>query len=142
MAVAALDGGPGGFDAAFGDVFRVGREDSADEVSWPVGGGSLGEAGMATLRSIGFGPPREDGRRWGRRGQASTQVVILSSPIRSYTQPPIGQSDRPDSPHYRDQAERLFSSGAMKPSWFARDELLADDGKNVVSKQRLVYKPE
>ena len=30
----------------------------------------------------------------------------------------------------------------MKPSWFARDELLADGGKNVVSEERLVYRPE
>ena len=141
-AAIALRAGPGGFDAAFGDVFRVGRQDSKDEVSWPVGGGSLGGAGMATMRAVGFSPPRADGRRWGNRGQTSTEVVILSNPIRSYTQPPIGQSDRPDSPHYRDQAEKLFSPGAMKPSWFARDELLADGGKNVVAEMRLVYRPK
>jgi len=138
----ALRSGPGGFDATYGDVFRVGRQDSNDEVSWPVGGGSLNDAGMATMRAVGFSPPRADGRRWGNRGQTSTEVVILSNPIRSYTQPPIGQSDRPDSPHYRDQAEKLFSVGAMKPSWFAREELLADGGKNVVSEMRLVYEPE
>jgi acyl-homoserine lactone acylase PvdQ len=144
IAAEAMQAGPGGIGmrAAFGDVFRVGRQDSADEVSWPVGGGSLGDAGMATMRAVGFSPPRADGRRWGNRGQTSTEVVILSNPIRSYTQPPIGQSDRPDSPHYRDQAEKLFSPAAMKPSWFARDELLADGGKNVVSEMRLVYRPE
>lgn len=141
-AVEALRSGPGGFEATFGDVFRVGRQDSIDDVSWPVGGGSLGEAGMATLRAVGFSAPRADGKRWGNRGQTSTEVVILSNPIRSYTQPRIGQSDRPDSPHYRDQAEKLFSVGAMKPSWFARDEFLADGGKNVVSEMRLVYEPE
>ncbi|MCY4555206.1 MAG: penicillin acylase family protein, partial [Chloroflexi bacterium] len=109
---------------------------------WPVGGGSLGGAGMATMRAVGFSPPRADCRRWGNRGQTSTEVVILSNPIRSYTQPPIGQSDRPDSPHYRDQAEKLFSPGTMKPSWFARDELLADGGKNVLAEMRLVYRPK
>ncbi|MXX62693.1 MAG: penicillin acylase family protein [Holophagales bacterium] len=142
VAAEAYLSGPGGQRPVFGDVFRVGRQDSNDEVSWPVGGGSLGEAGMATMRAVGFSQPRADGRRWGNRGQTSTEVVILSNPIRSYTQPPIGQSDRPDSPHYRDQAEKLFSAGAMKPSWFAREELLADGGKNVVSEMRLVYEPE
>ena len=144
LAAEAMQAGPGGISmrAVFGDVFRVGRQDSNDEVSWPVGGGSLNGAGMATMRAVGFSPPRADGRRWGNRGQTSTEVVILSNPIRSYTQPPIGQSDRPESPHYRDQAEKLFSPGAMKPSWFARDELLADGGKNVVSEMRLVYRPE
>ncbi len=141
-AAVALRSGPGGFDATFGDVFRVGREDTDDDVSWPVGGGSLGEAGMATLRSIGFGPPRPDGRRWGRRGQTSTQVVLLTEPIRSWTQPPLGQSDRPDSSHYRDQAEKLFAAAAMKPSWFAPEELLANGGENVVSEMRLVYRPD
>ncbi len=141
-AAEALHAGPGGFDGVFGDVFRVGRQDSADEVSWPVGGGSLGAAGMATLRAVGFSAPRADGTRWGNRGQTSTEVVILSNPIRSYTQPPIGQSDRPDSPHYRDQAEKLFSPGAMKPGWFTREELFADDGANVAAEMRLVYEPE
>lgn len=112
----------GRIDLAYGDYFRVGRDDR----SWPVAGGTLIPEGMATLRSIGFGEERPDHTRWGgpSSGQSSTQVVILSRPIRSFTQPPIGQSDRRDSPHYRDQAEKLFSPGVMKPSWFARAELL------------------
>ena len=128
----------GSLDATFGDVFRVGRTDSNDQVSWPVGGGSLGNEGMATLRAIGFDPPRPDGRRWGNRGQTSTQVVFLTDPITSFTQPPIGQSDRPDSPHYRDQAEKLFSPARMKPAWFAKEELL--DG-NVLSERTIEYRP-
>jgi acyl-homoserine lactone acylase PvdQ len=110
----------GKLDVAFGTVFRVGRDDK----SWPVGGGSLLPEGMATLRSIGFGAERNDHTRWGERGQTSTEVVVLSKPIRSYTQPPIGQSDRKDSPHYRDQAEKLFSPAKLKPTWFAKEELL------------------
>jgi acyl-homoserine lactone acylase PvdQ len=110
----------GKLDVAFGTVFRVGRDDK----SWPVGGGSLIAEGMATLRSIGFGAERNDHTRWGERGQTSTEVVVLSKPIRSYTQPPIGQSDRKDSPHYRDQAEKLFSPAKMKSTWFTKEELL------------------
>ena len=126
--------GPG---AVFGEAFRVGRLDADDDVSWPVGGGSLSLEGMATLRAIGFESERDDGTRWGSRGQTSTELVLLTDPIRSYTQPPIGQSDRPDSPHYRDQAEKLFSPARLKPAWFAREELL--DG-HVVSEQTLVYR--
>ncbi|MBI4325490.1 MAG: penicillin acylase family protein [Chloroflexi bacterium] len=110
----------GGIDAVFGDVFRVGRDDQ----SWPVGGGSLNDEGMATLRAIHFARPQPDHTRWGGSGQTSTQLVILENPIRSWTQPPIGQSDHPGSPFYRDQAERLFSPGKMKPTWFAKEELL------------------
>jgi acyl-homoserine lactone acylase PvdQ len=112
----------GKLDAVYGDYFRVGR----DDVSWPVGGGSLLLEGMATLRSIGFGPERPDHTCWGgpSSGQSSTEVVVLSKPIKSFTQPPIGQSDRKDSPHYRDQAEKLFSKARVKPTWFAKEELL------------------
>ncbi len=110
----------GSLAAVFGDVFRVGR----DEKSWPVGGGSQTAEGMATLRSANFTAERADHTRWGTGGQTSTEVVILSKPIRSFTQPPIGQSDRKESPHYRDQAEKLFSKAQMKPTWFAKEELL------------------
>ena len=109
-----------GMSATFGDVFRVGR----DELSWPVGGGSQTPEGMATLRSVNFNEERPDHTRWGYGGQTSTEVVVLSKPIRSFTQPPIGQSDRKDSPHYRDQAEKLFSKAQMKPTWFTKEDLL------------------
>jgi acyl-homoserine lactone acylase PvdQ len=109
-----------GISATYGEVFRVGRDDK----SWPVNGGSLNAEGMATLRAIGFDPPRPDHTRWGHSGQTSTQVVVLTKPVQSWTQPPIGQSDHPDSPFYRDQAEKLFSPGKMKPTWYAKEELL------------------
>jgi len=121
----------GSLDAAFGDVFRVGRGDK----SWPVGGGSLIEEGMATLRAIGFDRPRPDFTRWGRSGQTSTQVVVLTKPIQSWTQAPVGQSDRPDSPHYSDQAEKLLSRHQMKPTWYSKAELL----KHVSSRVELKY---
>jgi acyl-homoserine lactone acylase PvdQ len=110
----------GTLDVSYGQVFRVGRDDK----SWPVGGGSLIEEGMATIRAIHFGEPRTDHTRWGMSGQTSTQVVILTKPVQSWTQPPIGQSDRPDSPFYCDQAERLFSRAKLKPTWYQKKDLL------------------
>lgn len=109
----------GSLNGVYGDVFRVGR----DEKSWPVGGGGDHKLGLTTLRNVGYGEPREDGTRWGRSGQTSTQVVVLSRPIQSWTALPIGQSDRADSPHYADQAEKLFSPGDMKPTWWLPTEL-------------------
>ena len=124
----AMQANHGGMNATFGDVFRVGR----DEMSWPVGGGSLSPEGMATLRSVNFNEPKSDHKRWGYGGQTSTEVVVLSKPIRSFTQPPIGQSDRQSSPHYRDQAEKLFSKAQMKPTWFTKEELLNGHVKSKV----------
>ncbi len=123
----------GKVDVSFGDVFRVGRDDK----SWPVGGGSLTEEGMATLRAIGFGQPKSDHTRWGQSGQTSTQVVVLSKTIQSWSQPPIGESDRPDSPFYSDQAEKLFSPARMKPTWYQKSDLL----KHVTSRRELNFVP-
>ena len=118
-AMARLAADFGSRDATYGQRFRVGRDDA----SWPVGGGGNEQLGMTTLRNIGYGPERDDHTQWGRGGQTSTQIVALTRPIQSWTAPPIGQSDRPDSPHYRDQAEKLFSPRRMKPTWWRPEEL-------------------
>lgn len=106
-----------GLGAVYGDMFRVGRDDE----SWPLGGG--GDHGTRTLRNISYGEVREDGTRRGVAGQTSTQVVVLSKPIRSWTLTPIGQSDRKESPHYNDQAEKLLSPRLMKSTWWTPEEL-------------------
>jgi len=101
----------------WGDVNRVRRGDR----SWPAPGGDSG--GGSTLRAVGAsqGP---DGRYYGGAGQNWTQVVVLrEGAVESYSANPYGQSDHPDSPHYTDQAEKLFSKPALKPTWFQPDEL-------------------
>lgn len=108
-------------DATFGDVFRVGRDDR----SWPVEGGAGPETlGLTTLRTVGYDEPNARFERWGSNGQTSTQLVVLSKPVRSYIYLPVGQSDRPDSPHYADQAEKLFSPRTIKSSWWLPEELV------------------
>jgi|TARA_Y100000310_G_scaffold295298_1_gene326501 acyl-homoserine lactone acylase PvdQ len=101
----------------YGDLFRVGR----GENSWPLGGG--GRFGTRTLRSVGYAREKKNHRYWGARGQTSTQIVVLSRPIRSWIYLPIGQSDRRDSRHYSDQAEKLFSQRKLKPSWWLPQDL-------------------
>jgi len=109
----------GGTDAPWGRVFRVGRGD----VSWPVDGGGGDHLGLTTLRTMGYDEPNGSAERWGNRGQTSTQVIELSQPITSWIYLPVGQSDRPGSPHYTDQAERVFSERRLKPSWWRPEEL-------------------
>ena len=130
-ALARLRADHGQLDAIYGDTFRVGR----DDVSWPLGGG--GDYGLTTLRNIGYGSERDDHTRWGSRGQTSTQIVVLSKPIRSWTYVPIGQSDRSDSTHYRDQAQKLFSPRRLKPTWWLPEEL----AKHIESRMALVDAP-
>jgi acyl-homoserine-lactone acylase len=118
-AMANLHGDWGTLNAAYGDRFRVGR----DGTSWPVGGGEA--TGTSTLRNIRYDSQKDDGTSWGSFGQTATQVVVLSRPIKSWTYLPIGQSDRPGSKHYRDQAKLLFSKRKMKPTWWMPEDLKA-----------------
>ncbi len=101
-------------DAVFGTLFRVGRQGGTR--TWPVSGGSLREAGMATPRAISF---EKAGKEMvGHSGQTSTQIVILTKPPQSYMVIPLGESDHPDSGHFDDQAEKLFSKSRAKSTYF------------------------
>ncbi|HVS66321.1 MAG TPA: penicillin acylase family protein [Thermoanaerobaculia bacterium] len=118
-AAADVESDFGSLDAVYGDRYRVGR----DEDSWPLGGGGGGQVGLTTLRSLSWTDEGDDHTRRGRGGQTSTQVVELSDPPRSWMYIPLGQSDRPDSPHYDDQAEKAFSPRQLKPTWWLPEEL-------------------
>jgi acyl-homoserine lactone acylase PvdQ len=111
----------GSVHVPYGRYFRVGRE--GGERTYPVGGGSLKDAGMATPRAISFNKVGKE--MVGRGGQTSTQIVILSDPPESYTVVPLGVSDHKASGHWDDQAEKLFSKSKATPTYFMnRKELL------------------
>jgi len=114
-----------GPDAVFGTLFRVGREGGLR--TWPVSGGTLVEAGMATPRAISF--VKVGNRMVGHSGQTSTQIVILTKPPQSYMVIPLGESDHPESGHWDDQAEELFSKSQAKPTYFANREELEKHAK-------------
>ena len=103
----------------WGRVFRAGR----DDVTWPVGGGGGDHLGLTTMRTMGYAGANENLERHGVSGQTSTQIVVLSEPIQSWLYLPTGQSDRPDSPHYSDQSETVFSDRELKPSWWLPEDL-------------------
>ena len=116
-----LKANAGSLQAKYGDYFRVGRQ--GGERTYPVGGGSVRDAGMATVRAISF---QKVGKEMvGRGGQTSTQIVIMTDPPESYTIVPLGVSDHKESGHWDDQAEKLFSKSKATPTYFMnRPELL------------------
>ena len=57
--------------------------------------------------------------------------------VRSLTCTPWGQSGHPDSPHYVDQAEKLYSKREMKPTWTKP----ADLAEHTESTRQLRYPP-
>jgi len=119
-------------DVPYGEVYRVGRE--GGKKTWPVGGGSVRT--IETPRAISFDRVGDTPTFLGRGGQTSTQVVLLTKPPKSWTILPLGESDHPDSPHFDDQAEKLFSQGKMKPTYFLdKDELMKHVEKKTVLKR-------
>jgi penicillin amidase len=102
----------------YGRYFRVGRRDG--QRTWPVGGGSLNDGannvGMATPRAIDFAPIGKE--MVGQGGQTSTQIVVLTTPPKSYAILPLGESDHKESGHWDDQAEKLFSKSKAAPTYF------------------------
>ncbi len=122
----------GRIDVPWGEIHRIRRGGG----SWPVAG--CRADGISTLRSVRFGSSDENGISWARGGQMCTTVVRLEKgAVRSLSATPFGQSNDPDSPHHADQAEKLFSRGALKPTWYSKSELL----KHVESK-RVLSVPE
>lgn len=110
----------GKLEVPYGDVYRVGR--AGGSRTWPVGGGSV--PGLATPRAISFDAAKDGKSYLGRGGQTAVQLIQLTNPPRSWTLLPLGESDRPTSAHWDDQAEKLFSRGKMKPTYFLdREEL-------------------
>jgi penicillin amidase len=122
----------GSLRVPYGKYFRVGRKGGSR--TFPVGGGSLQDAGMATTRAISF---RAVGKEMvGQGGQTSTQIVIMTDPPKSYAIIPLGQSDHTESPHWDDQAEKLFSKSKAAPTYFMdRKELM----KHVTAKKTLKH---
>ncbi len=119
-------------DATYGTYFRAGRQGSTR--NFPVSGGTLREAGMATPRAISFS--KKGDIMLGHTGQTSTQIVILTKPPQSFMVIPLGESDDPKSPHFDDQAEKLFSASKAKSTYFMRRGELE---KHVTAKKLLAY---
>ena len=119
-------------EAVFGTLFRVGR--TGGRHTWPVGGGTLADAAMATPRAISFDKIGKE--MVGRGGQTSTQIIILTKPPQSYMVIPLGESDHPDSPHFDDQAEKLFSKSRVKSTYFLNR---AELEKHVTARKELEF---
>lgn len=108
----------GRIDVPYGELHRVAR----GGFSYPCSGGDSG--GGMTLRAISW---QADGDKFiGRAGNNWVQLIqFRPGAVRSWSLTPYGQSDDPASPHFMDQAEKLFSPTLMKPTWLAPGELAA-----------------
>lgn len=104
----------GSWDVAWGEVHRVRRGD----VDVPVGGCA---AALGCYRVVNFRDD-PDGRRRAVGGDGWILTVEFTKPPRAYSVLAYGQSRRPSSPHYADQAA-MFARGEMKAVAFSREDV-------------------
>jgi acyl-homoserine-lactone acylase len=126
----------GHLDITWGDINLIGR--GGRYFASP--GAEFGSGGqMARTETVMDLATRElapgSGKFVGYDGSSSIMLSFLyPDGIKSYSLLNWGQSGNPDSPHYLDQAEKLYAERTFKPTWFAKEELL----QHVESKKTLV----
>ena len=128
-AIAWLVKNYGTAEVTYGQVNRIQRGDQ----SWPFSGGDSG--GGQTLRAMSS---KLEGKVfYGHWGQNWTQLVqFRRGAVRSWSATPFGESDDPASPHYTDQAEKLFSQDKLKPTWFQPADLAGH-----IESTKLLHRP-
>ena len=113
----------------WGETVRLKRGDR----TWPVSGGSFDD-GISALRAAGGKFSEHTGITTITRGQSCCMIVLLKKPIRSFSILPWGESDDPESPHFADQAEKLFSKSQFKSTYFSKAELM----QNLESQKEMI----
>ena len=121
----------GRLDVPWGQIKRLRRDDQ----EWPLSGDGLGALGMDTLRATAAAKLDEHHKLISRGGQCVTSVVLLTDPPTIRSVVAYGQSNKPDSKHYADQAP-LYSAERFRPVPWSDEELAAE----TESKRTLRYK--
>lgn len=119
----------GSAEVVWGDLYRVGR----GGVYFPVGGADFGGSTdginmTETLFDVRSSEDKENPGKYVADNGTMALMLMFFSPdgVESYTCTPWGQSADPASKHYMDQGEHLYSKRQLKPTWWKKDELLAN----------------
>ncbi|MDB5695082.1 MAG: acylase [Sphingomonas bacterium] len=125
-AVARLRRDFGRWDVPWGEVNRFQRNDAAivqrfDDAkpSTPV---PFGSARWGSLASFGARAYPGTKRWYGTSGNSFVAIVEFGPRVRAWAVTAGGQSGRPGSPHFSDQATR-YAAGDLRPVYFWPDEL-------------------
>jgi acyl-homoserine lactone acylase PvdQ len=120
----------------WGDINLIGRGDKY----FACPGAEFGNGGQLerteTVMDVdGVEQPVGSGKYVAHAGSSSVLLSFLRPDgIESYSLLNWGQSADVNSPHYVDQAEKLYAERKFKPTWFRKDELM----NHVESEKRLV----
>jgi acyl-homoserine lactone acylase PvdQ len=116
----------GTIDVSWGDVHVVGRGGKYfPGTGADFGGSTDGFNFTETLFDVRYRQDSEDPKRHvANNGSMATLLMFFSEDgVESYSVVPWGQSGDPESPHYMDQGEQLYTQRKMKPTWWARASL-------------------
>ncbi len=116
----------------WGQLLRLRR----GSIDLPLDGDIGFFGGLECLRATGTQNKDQTGRFVFDGGQVIPTVVELSDPIQVRSIVPYGQSRRPASPHYADQAP-LYSASQMRPAWHTWSQLR----DHVATSQVISYPP-
>ena len=108
---------------SWGDIHKIGRGGK----HFPVGGAVLGNGRTETRTLFNVGAREEEkgsGVYVANNGSMAMALMFFSEDrIEAYTCIPWGQSAHPDSPHFMDQGEKLYSQREFKRAWSTKEEL-------------------
>lgn len=117
----------GKWDVLWGDVYKIGRGGKL----FPMPGADYGNRRdvhdyTETLLSISWKEnPDKPGEFVAYKGSMAMILMFFHKDgVESYSACAWGQSGHPDSPHYVDQAEKLFSKRELKPTFWKKDDLM------------------
>lgn len=126
----------GSWQVAWGDIHKVGRKGQY----FPCGGADFRsgnkEANFSeTLFDVRSEKhPETKGQYVANNGSMAMILMFFHKDgIESLTCTPWGQSGHPDSSHFMDQGEKLYSKREMKPTWWKKEELM----KNLESTNKI-----
>ena len=126
-ALAELKRKYGTVDVKWGEINLIGRGGKYFPCPGADFGGGKGKRNLTeTPMDVAVREVEEgSGKYVGYNGTSSVMLSFLREDgIESYSLINWGQSGDPDSPHYVDQAEKLYSTRTFKPTWFKKDDLL------------------
>ena len=106
-------------DATWGDAYKVGRGTQY----FPCSGADVEY--IQTLFNVSYKKLDEEGHFVANQGTMAPQLMFFQEDgIETYSLIPWGQTTDPDSPHFMDQGEKLYSERKFKPSLWNKDDLL------------------